>query len=279
MRLIKRDDIFSSNETLDDVNTGDLCYLLAHFFYGSVFLKLMVAGDAASAKRIEHLKRARTHLSVFIGRAKQLGLVSDKELEVWFGLLSSRAAASAQLGDHAPQALEQAHQGMTPQAKRQYKIERFQREKETAAQLAYLAEKRRKAGHADHENDENDSGFDDESEWRQFELLQIEAALLDASALLESAAQELEMLEHIEQRRRDVGEHRMRADMERERAEARAAEPARANVTIMPGQLAALERRQQLAAQVMRPGWTQATYTPEEAAMLDMQEGELEQHT
>lgn len=285
---LKRESVFSSNEQLDDVNTSDLRYLLTHYYVGSLLLKLVVARD----QRLTLLRRARAHMSVFIGRCKQLGLFSDADAE----------------------ALERLHNGMTAQQKRDYKVERFKRQKATRAQMAALVERRQQRqkqrsirqsnnntnntdsnsssdnlarlvdrsissgdGDGGDDDDAADAGFGDESEWRKYELLQIDAALLDSSEQLETASMEFEMLEQIAKRQEAAGgELQLKVQMDRARdAELRALPPPKAPVTIMPGQLAALDRRQQIAAQVTKPGWTQATYTPEEAAMLDMKEGKF----
>ena len=247
--LIKRENVFSSNETADDINTADLRYLLAHFYIGALLLKLVVARD----DRLTLLRRARAHLSVFVGRCKQLGLFSDADAD----------------------ALERMHRGMTAQQKRDYKVERFRRQKATRAQLAALLERRQKrrtlraaaksskqgddeASNAsqnsnsnnnnnsnndtanDFFDDELDGGFGDESDWRRFELLQLDAALLDASEQLETAALEFDMLEQMAARRAAVGGSQALLDAELERARdvQRQREPMRDKpITIYPGQV------------------------------------------
>jgi hypothetical protein len=172
------------------------------------------------------------------------------------------------------------------QAKREYKIERFKREKDTRLALKAMLDKRAARG-ATADGDDN-GGFDDDAEWRSFELLQIKSAILESFALLESAVDELTMLDEIERRQQAAGgEDRLRAELQREReAAARNAPPPQPPVTFMPGQLtgnapaqmqsaleARLDRRQQLARDVFKQPHIVATYTPEEAAEMDMAAG------
>jgi hypothetical protein len=224
VEAIKQQSVFSANELLDDVNTADLRFLLAHFYIGALLLKFVAPKD----DQLSLLRRARTHLSVFVGRCKQLALFSEADAD----------------------ALERLLKTMTPQQKREYKVDRFRRQKAARTQLAQMLDKRQKhralrstAVHATgtdasktsvsdrsaRDDEDDDGGFDDEAEWRQFELLQLRSALLDASELLESSTIEFDMLEQIAKRREAAGgERQFNAQLEsakREQARVRSRSP------------------------------------------------------
>jgi immunoglobulin-binding protein 1 len=279
--LVRQAAVHSANEQLDDVNTHDVRLVLAHFYAGATRIRLACP---ERSKRVANLKQARVHLSVFVALCHRWHLLSDTDVAA---LERYRPRAPLSAADAAAAADAPSGGGdlfASASAKREYKIERFKREKETRVLLKAMLDKRA-ARRAD--VDAENGGFDDEDEWRKFELLQVRSAILESFALLESAVDELGMLEEIERRQQQAGgEDRLRAEMQRERAEsARNAPPPQAPITIMPGQLSGaapappsaierrLDQRQQIARDVFKQPHIVATYTPEEAAEMDMAAG------
>jgi immunoglobulin-binding protein 1 len=282
---LRREAVFSANEAMDDVNTSDLRLVLTHFYAGSITLR---RAKPARDERIRALKTGRVYLSLFVNQCRLWQLLSDRDVDA---LERYRPNSNSKGDDDAPAALSP---GAMAQAKREYKIERFKREKDTRLALKAMLDKRAARG-ASTVGDDN-GGFDDDSEWRSFETLQIKSAILESFALLESAVDELNMLEEIERRMQAAGgEDRLRAELQRERTDAaRNTPPPQPPVTIMPGDLrppgelgqapapgrpmrsaveARLDTRQQLARDVFKQPHIVATYTPEEAAEMDMAAG------
>lgn len=276
---VRQEAIHSANEELDDVNTHEMRLVLAHFYAGATRVRLACPERSA---RVAHLKRGRVHLSLFVAQCQKWRLLSELDVAA----LERFRPRSAGSGD-----VPSGEAAMNAQAKREYKIERFKREKDTRTLLKALLDKRAARRVDDSGDGDENGGFDDEDEWRTFELLQIRSAILESFALLESAVEEVGMLEEIERRAAAAGgEERLRAEMQRERAEAaRNAPPPQAPVTILPGQLSGpsalapglqpnaierrLDHRQQLARDVFKQPHIVATYTPEEAAEMDMAAG------
>lgn len=188
---------------------------------------------------------------------------------------------------------------MSAEARRAYKVERHRRARAAReARDAMRAVRERRGDAAGGGEEAADAGFADESEWRAAELALCASDAFEALDALEGAMRELEMLEFVERRRAAAGgsAERAAAELQRERDDLRRnAPPPQKPVTILPGQLGGSapppsfapgqlagasgsavpldEARTRIAQQVFRPSHILPTYTPEQAAMLDMQEG------
>ncbi|CAH1763086.1 2559_t:CDS:2 [Entrophospora sp. SA101] len=129
--------LFSSNETIEDINTGDLRFLLLEAYIGDLTVKLTIGN------RSEILNIAKSHLEQFL-----------RNLEV-----------HKFLKDMDRQYIEDQFSGVKkdPAKKREEKIARYKREKETKAKVEALHQQlssRRDKGKSKDEDDYDDINRD-----------------------------------------------------------------------------------------------------------------------
>lgn len=173
---VERLAVFSPNELGEDINTGDLKYLLLPFFRGELLLRVV-----NQPKRVQSLGEALRCLH---------GFVADQErLE----LLAPEARGWKEMGASASN---------DPAAVRDQKIARYKASKAAKQRMELLGEKLAKAGKraGDEEAGDDDDEDVDELEREQLTLL-LHSCVFTAIDSIRAAEQELDMLERIEKMR------------------------------------------------------------------------------
>ena len=174
---VSKQDIFSPNETIQDVNTGDLKYLLLPFYRGELLLRL-----ADQSKRVAALREALPCLRGFLGDLERLEMLTTENQ----GWQQMGAAASSD-----------------PAAVRTAKIARHKASKAANEKMAAIAEKlAKKAGRTDGDDDEEDDT--DELE-RENLMLMLQCSCHTAIDSIRAAEQEADMLRQIAAMRRPDG--------------------------------------------------------------------------
>ena len=179
--------VFSPNEILDDVNTGDIKLLMLAFYRGELLLRL-VHPPEEQGRRVEVLQEALLGLRGFLGDLERLQALSDAARASW------------------------EVQGETPDAStvRELKIARMRASRAARARMEVLS-KRMGSEEADDDGDELE---------REHVLLLIECCCHTALDSIRSAEQELDMLQQVspsqfvqpsEARNEDGGDSRGRA--------------------------------------------------------------------
>lgn len=184
--------IFSANEELEDVATADLKYLLVPWMLAELLQRQM------TGSRLQALRAARLHLSAFIGRCEQLGLLPE--------------------GERAAMAREEPADAATRRAE---KIARFNRQKEAKAKLdeyKRLREEQKKQRlrrrtvdgeltNGSVEDGEEEEGGDYEQDERQAQLVEVELAIGQAMDTLDGLLREETMIAAVEEARKTQGEN------------------------------------------------------------------------
>ncbi|KAF2838658.1 type 2A phosphatase-associated protein 42 [Patellaria atrata CBS 101060] len=154
--------LFSSNETLDDISSNDLQYLIIEFHLAELVLKI-TGGDRKS-----YLNRSRTHLERFLKRLDSYDILSKTDSRLY------------QKYEDAPDAFSTAST-TDAAARRDIKIARFREEKELKKKLEHLQQ--------------NPSALqNDEAATRDFYLSLLKLSVHQTFQALESIAQELHVL-------------------------------------------------------------------------------------
>lgn len=287
--MVSKLGLFSSNETVDDVSTTNLKYILVPFYLGELTEKL------AKEDRIEILKMSQAQLKEFISICEALDLVPQEEIE--FSKLGSTDLAAA----------------------RAKKIARFKHQKAAEAKLQEIKERKERRGRslrasalsAPMEAGEEDL-LDDDGEEREAWLTTISLAICKAFDLLEMLKKEEQMLVTVKERssqegnddfaREALDERAKKAEMWHKAASSRApflkpSQPitcatfaqdviegrAKASqvhehkhqplifgpASLIGGKLTI--ERERLAAQVFQPGYRLPTMSIEEAGLREME--------
>ena len=171
---VAKQDIFSPNETVEDINTGDLKYLLLPFYRGELLLKV-----ADQSKRSLALKEALSCLRGFLADLERLELLTD-------------ASRGWQMG---------TSKSSDPGDVRTAKIARFKEEKAAKEKMAAITEKLAKAGGRNGDDDDDDN---DELE-REHLILMLQLSCHTAITSIRAADQEADMLKQIAKLRRPDG--------------------------------------------------------------------------
>jgi len=172
-RLIKELSIFSTNEELEDINPGDLKYLLVPYIHAEL-IELQVDEQ----HRLNHLRAAKVLLERFLDSLANVGLIREAEATE----------------------LQGAGPPVPPTAKRELKIARIKAERAVRAEMEAAAAKleraRGRSGDAEDDRDVDELERDHAQHW-------LHVAKFGAADSLASIATELPMLEEVEKRRRE----------------------------------------------------------------------------
>ena len=175
---VERQDIFSSNELAEDVNTVDLKYLLLPFYRAELMLRV-----CDQPKRLASLREALKSLRGFVGDQERLELLAP-EAKGWQQM---GAAASSD-----------------PATVRTQKIARLKASKAAKQRLELVRAKlAKRRGDGEGDGEEEEDGDDDLE--REQQLLLLQSAVHTALDSIRAAEQEAEMLAQIEKLRREDG--------------------------------------------------------------------------
>ncbi|KAL0921982.1 hypothetical protein M5K25_005938 [Dendrobium thyrsiflorum] len=180
--MVSKLGLFSSNETIDDVSTTNLKYILVPFYLGELTEKL------AKEDRIEILKMSGVQFKEFISICEALELVPKEEIE-------SSKTGSTDLA-----------------AARAKKIARFKRQKAAEAKLQEIKERKERRGRSLRasalstpiEAGEEDL-LDDDGEEREAWLTSISLAICKAFDLLDMLKKEEEILVAVKEQSSQAG--------------------------------------------------------------------------
>ncbi|XP_023551804.1 PP2A regulatory subunit TAP46-like [Cucurbita pepo subsp. pepo] len=281
--------LFSVNETKEDINTGNLKYIMVPFYLAELTEKI------AQDDRIEILKASQAKLKEFIAFCETMELVPKEELET-------------------------STEGNSLADRRARKIARFKRQKAAESKLLEIKERKERRGRSSKasalsapiEAGEEDVLEDDGEEEREAWLTTITLAICKAFDLLEMLKKEEEMLSSIKEIQEKDGDKNLSREIlddRMKRAEdwhrdgvvrARYSKPAppitcatfardvlegRASVSethdhkhqplifgpasLVSGPLTS--ERERLAAQVFQPGFRMPTMSIEDAGLREME--------
>lgn len=180
LRIAAAVSLFSPNETLDDIASRDLHYLLLRFRIGS----LVIRGN--KLERREVLARARGELEAFLRLLDGYGVLGKEEVGMFERYLEDR------------EGFEISQVGMEASKRRERKIARFREEKALKVKLEYLEMKRvgraANANASGHEGAEAGGLEGDDDVERELRMTEIRMAVYETFALLEGLGLEGKML-------------------------------------------------------------------------------------
>jgi immunoglobulin-binding protein 1 len=178
-KLIAELSVFSSNETVRDINPSDLKFLLVPYLIAELTMR-----QVDNSARIEHLRSARFYIETFLETLARIELITEAEAAE----LSRTEGGGPGLGSMA--------------MKREQRIARIKAERVARAQMeaaeAKLAIARGRSGV---DADDRDDSVDDLE--REHATQWLHVAKFGAADSLQSLVTELQMLEEVEKRRRD----------------------------------------------------------------------------
>jgi immunoglobulin-binding protein 1 len=194
--------LFSSNEDIDDLTTGEIKYLLIPYYKAEILSQQHqnytnekgnstnnddVLLDQQKA-RLESLKSAQTLHENFLLQTQQYDLLSSGALKCIFGVVESTKFST--VAAQPPK--------IDASTLRELKIEKFKLEKNLAARMEALSKSLGSDSHRieDISNNEEDENNDDEIGERELQSLKIEAAALKSIESLRSIRQEIDVLQH-----------------------------------------------------------------------------------
>lgn len=197
--------LFSSNETIEDVATGDLKYLLVPHYHAET---LYTSPSSGGASRSEQVAQAVQLFNAFLHRCDQ------------YDLLASDATTPS------PKTVfyEEEKGQLTPELKRQYKIQKFKRERQLAGLVAALEQRPTSSASyggaaagsgkdaAAADGDEADGtaaggpGMYSEEDERRLWLMRVEGAVLTSLDHRQMLKEELQLLAHAQPSRQASGQ-------------------------------------------------------------------------
>eukprot|EP01128_Nolandella_sp_AFSM9_P006976 TRINITY_DN3703_c0_g1_i1.p1 TRINITY_DN3703_c0_g1~~TRINITY_DN3703_c0_g1_i1.p1 ORF type:complete len:389 (+),score=124.41 TRINITY_DN3703_c0_g1_i1:107-1168(+) len=242
--LVSQNDLFSENETLDDIKTSSLKYLSISFYLGELYQR--VPNYREFVERVKTLKQALKCYKDFLDTCVHFVLVKPDII-----------VAIKRTGP------------VDDETNRAEKIARFRREKVIKDRLAALfrmkVERAPTASLADLELDDDLEDMEEEDEdERELRLMLLEQNALKALDHMKSLESEIGILSHMAGLMKDNNG----------KLPPRAPPPADAKP---PPPLVIKNLRQEVKNTAFRPGWNQATVSIEEANFVDGMEA-MERH-
>ncbi len=291
-KIIRTNAVFSSNETLRDLSTRRLSYLLVPLRLAELQDRIRVDLSGGPGPRLGLLERADGYLGEFLQRCTAHQLPDDVDKERYASFLEGDVAAVTG-GDGGRNG---GTSRGSPEVKRERKLQSYQRHRKAQKRIAEILEirarrksrrSRRQGGSSASavvdtgDNDDDDDDDDDDLE-RERVLLVLRSGVRDALDMLVSHQRELPMLRHMMKmmggaRAGAAGgqraDPRVRAKKEREREAQRIRDyenrPGLSLTHIGPD---GSVRKEQLKAQVFRPGWRQPTMSLDELAEIEVRD-------
>ena len=166
--FIARGDVYSSNEALDEFSAERLRFVLVPYYLAE--LSQLIADD----KRASHLMRAKDQFTHFLDEVERLGLLDEKDRPLY-----ERQGAPAR----------------DPARRREEKLDGGRRK---MANQKRLREIRKRMEENEKQGKDSDVGIDEEL-FRESVLLEIQVAINAALDGLDLIAQELPLVERMEQ--------------------------------------------------------------------------------
>lgn len=247
--------LFSSNETMEDISTKSLPFLAIEHFLAMALVGLPVQpGNMAERKKL--VRRSLELWSSFLGKLEKLELLSNEEIKEYHQLME-------EVGDD--ELLSRA----LPPPNREAKIARFkarQQTKKEIERLEALRDRRQRCGIA---VEEEVDGYDDEGLQRTIALQDLCLQKADALENWAQSKQELPMIEMMVQRevesqqiQRHHGTHSTSAN--EERPPPLSGKPLQVTRITKDAMGQIQVKREEIRSKVFRPGWNQPTMSLEE---------------
>jgi immunoglobulin-binding protein 1 len=259
-RLIRRENLFSANETEEDLTTSTLSYLLVPGYLGKLYGGMVRVDMAAEgpAGRYKQVRRSILHFTSFLTRLDGLEMLK-KEDKDFFDLDADSRKES-------------------PDQKRARKLNDFSEERSLKEQLGTLQAQQAR---------QRASGKEvDESTIRELYTVLVQSFVKAALSGIDMGKRELEMLEVMRERLgpRFYGASQMerenpklaeaRREMEERKRLAKAAEEYKNRPGLSVTHIApdGTTKQERLKAEVFRPGWNQPTMSLEKFADLELKD-------
>ncbi|XP_069748986.1 immunoglobulin-binding protein 1 [Narcine bancroftii] len=174
-RMVNELDLFSRNEELEEIATADVKYLLLPVLLGALTMKL-----GNSAKRLEHVQKARVYYMDFLRRCKDYNVMTFEFPQI---TENKEETDKASVDPSRPTVSNQSSL-LSMAAKRQAKIERYNMKKETEAKLKEI-------------KSVICNGKADDEQTRKFYLLNLQKWISTSLEEIESINQEIEILKRM----------------------------------------------------------------------------------
>ncbi|ORX54290.1 putative TOR signaling pathway regulator [Piromyces finnis] len=179
--LVQQLSIFSINETVDDINTSDLKFLLIKVYLGELYLKIV----NPNSDREKILETAKSHLNEYLSNCELYELFSQNDKEYLEAKLTNKTFNASR--------------------NREEKIARYKREKETKNKIEELTKQIQIASERGEENV-------DEEITRNLILTNIDLFIQQTIQDLEMIKDEMEMVKMMKQMREKQGPNSERVD-------------------------------------------------------------------
>ena len=175
-KAIERESIFSSNESVDDVDTEDLHLVTVDYYLGHVLLSMPFK---APAERLAALEKSEASMYKFLLDCERYGLVGKEDLE------SIREMESGSEGD------------LPPGRARERKIGRLRRQQASSKKMGELKEELRSV--LDQKSSDPARAVREEGLKREVGLLKVESLAREALNEMSTSSREKEMLARMVQ--------------------------------------------------------------------------------
>lgn len=295
-KIIRSESVFSPNETLKDLSTRRLSYMMVPFRLAEMQDKVKIDLSAGPEPRLRLLKRADAYLSIFLQQCISHQIADEGDADRYSLYLEGHK------GNDSDVDVARSRARGSPEVQRERKIQSFQRHRSAQKRIAEIIEIRESRGRrrgkrkgrlfgavaaesgtnscsgGSEEDDDNDS----EELERERVLLVLQNCIRDSLDMLDSHQRELPMLSHMVKmmggtsqsgERSQRSDPRVRARKEAERKKAAiAAYQNRPGLSLTHIGPDGSVRREQLKAQVFRPGWRQPTMTLDELAEIEVRD-------
>lgn len=225
---VRKAALISRNEHLDEVPTRHVKYLLVPFLTA----KALNSWQGDPSIRLKNLKNSKQELSTFLTTCDDLRLLSEIDRE--------------RILNDSPDAVL----SLTPEQKREQKIERFKAERASEKKLVALVERIQAGGNTGDDDDEDDNE-------REAALTILQSAVRQALKLHDEIDEEMELLRYAEKMRERGVDPSVHAQRTRPKGP-----PPGSNG--MPSSFRIISNREQEREKVFRPGHSLPTYTVEE---------------
>lgn len=267
----------SSTESMDDISTASLPLLLLEHYLAMAYTQLPTQGIAEIAKRQSNLLMACDLWNSFLQKLESLEQLTKEELAEYRELVEildeSNSSSSNGNNKNGPSAIS-----MPPPVNRDAKIARFRVKQQAENERQRLESLRERRGRIGIAPDEEMDGHDEEGLLRTMALAELEMSKATCLEEWSSVLRELPMIAMMVQsqeeqqgqdryRATNTGGHETGGRSERQQQQEPRGGPLKlTHITqdSTTGQL--LFRREEIRANVLRPGWNQPTMTLEELA-------------
>lgn len=251
-------------ESIDDISTASLPLLLLEHYLAMAYTLLPTKGIAEISVRQSNLLRACDLWSSFLQKLESLEQLTKDELAQFHELIEILDQSSNDNDGAGPPT-------MPPSANRDAKIARFRAKQQAVNERERLKSLRERRGRIGVAPDEEMDGHDEEGLLRTMAYTALEIAKANCFEEWSSTIRELPMITMmVRSQEQQQGQDRYRTGNDSGRSERQEQQKSRGPLKVTHitqdalGQLQI--RREEVRANVLRPGWNQPTMSLEELA-------------